>query len=53
MIDLLWSDPNWNNDYNDKDDFVISNRGAGFLWNERASDKFLHLNNLEKIVRAH
>ena len=48
MADLVWSDPDENTD-----GFKISERGAGFLFGETVIDKFLHLNKMETIVRAH
>ena len=48
MADLVWSDPDENTE-----GFKISERGAGFLFGETVIDKFLHLNKMETIVRAH
>lgn len=47
-IDLMWSDPN-----PDASGFVASPRGAGYLFGKDIVDKFLHINGLEKIARAH
>lgn len=46
--DLLWSDPD-----EGISEFAISSRGAGTLFGNDAVDKFLHLNNLDLIARAH
>ncbi|CCG23104.1 Pph3 protein [Candida orthopsilosis Co 90-125] len=48
MCDLLWSDPE-----EDVKGWSISPRGAGFLFGESEVDKFLHLNNVGLIARAH
>ena len=48
MADLVWSDPDENTE-----GFKISERGAGFLFGETVIDKFLYLNKMETIVRAH
>ena len=48
FADLLWSDP-------DPSilGFGVSVRGAGYLFGENVVDKFLYVNKLETIVRAH
>lgn len=48
LADLMWSDPD-----PDKVGFVISPRGAGYVFGPDVAWKFLHLNNLVHIVRAH
>lgn len=50
VADLVWSDPT-----NDslKSDFSLSPRGAGYLFSAPATRKFLHMNGLDSIVRAH
>ncbi|KAI3385459.1 hypothetical protein SNEBB_000567 [Seison nebaliae] len=49
MCDLLWSDPN----NGQKNSFEPSPRGAGFLFGDKAMDKFLEVNHLDNICRAH
>jgi len=46
--DLMWSDPD-----SEKTGFVISPRGAGYVFGHDVVWKFLHLNDLVHIVRAH
>jgi len=48
MCDLLWSDPEEN-----KDGWGISPRGAVYIFGEDVSKKFIHLNSLNMICRAH
>jgi len=48
FIDLMWSDPNPTGT-----GFSNSERGAGYMFGSDIVNKFLHLNGLEKIVRAH
>ena len=48
FTDLMWSDPD-----TDNTGFTLSPRGAGYLFGEDVLNKFLHLNKMEKIVRAH
>lgn len=48
IADLVWSDPD-----KQTDGFKISERGAGYLFGEIVIDKFLLLNKMETIVRAH
>merc|ERR1719277_995312 len=48
LADLMWSDPD-----PEKTGFVISPRGAGYVFGPDVVSKFLHLNNLAHIVRAH
>ena len=47
MSDLLWSDPD------DRSGWGISPRGAGFLFGQDITTKFLYKNNLQLISRAH
>jgi serine/threonine-protein phosphatase PPG1 len=48
MADLVWSDPDA-----DKDDFAISPRGAGYTFGAAVVKQFLHLNDMNHILRAH
>mmetsp|Transcript_25926 Transcript_25926/g.53196 ORF Transcript_25926/g.53196 Transcript_25926/m.53196 type:complete len:338 (+) Transcript_25926:84-1097(+) len=48
LADLMWSDPD-----PDKTGFVISPRGAGYVFGQDVAEKFLHVNQLSHIVRAH
>ncbi|KTW27137.1 uncharacterized protein T551_03131 [Pneumocystis jirovecii RU7] len=48
MADLVWSDPD-----QDKRDFSISPRGAGYTFGIDIVQKFLEINNMEHILRAH
>lgn len=48
LADLMWSDPD-----PEKEGFVISPRGAGYVFGQDVVQKFLHLNDLDHIVRAH
>ncbi|KAG4304042.1 hypothetical protein PORY_002565 [Pneumocystis oryctolagi] len=48
MADLVWSDPD-----QDKHDFSISPRGAGYTFGIDIVEKFLEINNIEHILRAH
>merc|ERR1719379_1925330 len=48
LADLMWSDPD-----SEKEGFVISPRGAGYVFGQDVVSKFLHLNDLSHIVRAH
>lgn len=48
MCDLLWSDPE-----KDLDSWALSPRGAGYLFGENETSKFLHINGLSLIARAH
>lgn len=45
--DLMWSDPD------NIDTWVISSRGAGWLFGAQVTQEFNHLNGLELIARAH
>ncbi|KAJ1551536.1 putative serine/threonine protein phosphatase [Nowakowskiella sp. JEL0078] len=65
MADLVWSDPiqptaptfNSNNPLNsledNKGDFAISPRGAGYIFGRDVTRKFLEVNGLGHICRAH
>ncbi|RIA89489.1 serine/threonine-protein phosphatase [Glomus cerebriforme] len=48
MADLVWSDPD-----PDKDEFSISPRGAGYTFGGLVVKKFLEINKMEHILRAH
>lgn len=48
MCDLLWSDPEDNND-----GWGISPRGAGYLFGADVAQSFNETNNIELICRAH
>lgn len=48
LCDLLWSDPRSSNK-----EWSFNDRGVSYTFNEHAIDKFLELNNLELICRAH
>lgn len=48
MADLVWSDPD-----PDKEEFAISARGAGYTFGNLVVDRFLHLNSMDHILRAH
>lgn len=48
MCDLMWGDPD-----PDRDGFKASPRGAGFTFGKDVVEHFMHLNNLNYIVRAH
>lgn len=48
MADLVWSDPD-----PDKDDFAISPRGAGYTFGAQVVKKFLTINDMHHILRAH
>jgi len=48
MADLVWSDPD-----PDKDEFAISPRGAGYTFGGLVVKKFLEINKMEHILRAH
>jgi serine/threonine-protein phosphatase 6 catalytic subunit len=46
----MWSDPE---DFMGDESWVISPRGAGYLFGERVSTEFNHVNGLELVCRAH
>lgn len=48
LADLMWSDPD-----PDKSGFVISPRGAGYVFGQDVVVKFMQLNSLVHVVRAH
>lgn len=48
MADLVWSDPD-----PDKEEFAISPRGAGYTFGAQVVKKFLEVNNMNHILRAH
>ncbi len=45
--DLMWSDPD------NVDTWVMSNRGAGWLFGQRVVQEFNKINGLDLVVRAH
>lgn len=47
FCDLLWSDPE------DVDAWAVSPRGAGWLFGSKVTHKFMEINDLELICRAH
>ena len=47
FCDLMWSDPD------DIETWILSSRGAGWIFGNKVVDEFCHLNNLELICRAH
>lgn len=47
FCDLVWSDPE------DVDTWAISPRGAGWLFGDKVSSEFNHVNGLQLIARAH
>ncbi|KAJ3719019.1 Metallo-dependent phosphatase-like protein [Lentinula guzmanii] len=48
MADLVWSDPD-----PEKEDFAISPRGAGYTFGSGVVHKFLEINKMTHILRAH
>ena len=44
----MWSDPD-----HEKSGFTVSPRGAGYVFGKDVVQKFLHVNNMKHIVRAH
>lgn len=48
MADLVWSDPD-----DEHPNFSLSPRGAGYTFGVDVVKKFLKMNNMEKILRAH
>ena len=48
FADLMWSDPE-----DGTQGFSISARGAGYIFGEDVTDKFLHENDMNKVYRAH
>ncbi|SCV01446.1 LAMI_0G11562g1_1 [Lachancea mirantina] len=51
MADLVWSDPE--DDAEGREHFQVSPRGAGYIFGRSVVEKFLHLNGMSKIYRAH
>ena len=47
LCDIAWSDP----DHVNK--FIPSGRGAGYLFGEKITEEFCHINNLSCVLRAH
>lgn len=48
MADLVWSDPD-----PDRDEFSLSPRGAGYTFGGQVVKKFLAVNGMSHILRAH
>lgn len=48
VCDLLWSDPD-----TETSGWGISPRGAGYTWGADITEKFLHVNGLRSVCRAH
>lgn len=48
MADLVWSDPD-----PERDEFSLSPRGAGYTFGAQVVKKFLDVNNMNHILRAH
>lgn len=48
MADLVWSDPD-----PDRDEFSLSPRGAGYTFGAQVVKKFLAVNGMGHILRAH
>jgi serine/threonine-protein phosphatase PPG1 len=48
MADLVWSDPD-----SERDEFSLSPRGAGYTFGAQVVKKFLAVNNMSHILRAH
>ena len=48
MADLVWSDPDA-----ERDEFSLSPRGAGYTFGAQVVEKFLAVNNMNHILRAH
>jgi len=44
----MWSDPD-----PEKEDFTLSPRGAGYTYGRNVVNKFLEINGMEHILRAH
>jgi len=47
FCDLMWSDPD------DIDTWIMSNRGAGWIFGWKVVNEFNHLNDVDLICRAH
>lgn len=48
MADLVWSDPDA-----ERDEFSLSPRGAGYTFGAQVVKKFLEVNSMTHILRAH
>jgi len=48
MADLVWSDPD-----GERDEFSLSPRGAGYTFGQQVVKKFLEVNSMTHILRAH
>jgi len=48
MADLVWSDPD-----GERDEFALSPRGAGYTFGAQVVRKFLEVNGMNHILRAH
>ena len=48
LADLMWSDPE-----SKIEGFAISERGAGYIFGQSVADKFLEINKMQSILRAH
>jgi serine/threonine-protein phosphatase PPG1 len=48
IADIFWSDPD-----PEKEGFLVSPRGAGYIFGHDVVLRFLYINNLEHIARAH
>lgn len=48
MADLVWSDPD-----GERDEFSLSPRGAGYTFGAQVVKKFLEVNSMNHILRAH
>jgi serine/threonine-protein phosphatase PPG1 len=48
MADLVWSDPD-----TERDEFSLSPRGAGYTFGAQVVKKFLEVNSMSHILRAH
>lgn len=48
FCDMMWSDPE-----EIRDAWLISPRGAGYLFGSRVAEEFNHMNGLDLICRAH
>src|SRR4051794_24177168 len=48
MADLVWSDPD-----PERDEFSLSSRGAGYTFGAQVVKKFLEVNSMSHILRAH
>ena len=48
LADIMWSDPN-----PDENGFILSQRGAGYMFGEDVFDRFMHVNKVTHFLRAH